>query len=136
MNRVVADSNVYVSAIVFGGKPMLLLEMAEEGELELFISEPILSETFRILRDKFRRTADQIEADRSHLSTITRSVTPTETLNVVPLDPDDDRILECAVAAGATTIVTGDKHLLGLGSFRGIRIERPAEFLSERQDRT
>jgi putative PIN family toxin of toxin-antitoxin system len=136
VNRVVADSNVYVSAIVFGGKPMLLLEMAEEGELELFISEPILSETFRILRDKFRRTADQIEADRSHLSTITRSVTPTETLNVVPLDPDDDRILECAVAAGATTIVTGDKHLLGLGSFRGIRIERPAEFLSERQDRT
>ena len=56
MNRVVADSNVQISDIVFGGKPLLLLEMAEEGELELFISEPILSETFRILRDKFQRT--------------------------------------------------------------------------------
>ncbi len=134
MNRVVADSNVYVSAIVFGGKPMLLLEMAEEGELELFISEPILSETFRILRDKFQRTTEQLEADRVHLATITRSVTPNETLNVVLLDPDDDRILECAVAAGATTIVTGDGHLLGLGSFRGIKIQRPAEFLGERQD--
>ena len=134
MNRVVADSNVYVSAIVFGGKPMLLLEMAEEGELELFISEPILSETFRILRNKFQRTTEQLEADRVHLATITRSVTPTETLNVVSLDPDDDRILECAVAAGATTIVTGDRHLLGLGSFRGIKIQRPAEFLGERQD--
>jgi putative PIN family toxin of toxin-antitoxin system len=135
VNRVVADSNIYVSAIVFGGKPMMLLEMAEEGEVELFVSEPILSETFRILRDKFQRTTEQLEADRVHLATITRSVTPTDTLNVVSLDPDDDRILECAVAAGATAIVTGDKHLLGLGSFRGIRIQRPAEFLSEGRDR-
>lgn len=114
---------------------MLLLEMAEEGEFELFVSEPILTETFRILRDKFQRTTEQLEADRVHLATITRSVTPTETLNVVPLDPDDDRILECAVTAGATTIVTGDRHLLGLGSFRSITIQRPAEFLGERHDR-
>ncbi len=135
MNRVVADSNVYISAIVFGGKPMMLLEMAEEGEVDLFVSEPILREAFRILRDKFQRTTEQLEADRVHLATITRSVSPTETLNVVSLDPDDDRILECAVAAGATTIVTGDKHLLGLGSFRGIKIQRPAEFLSEGRDR-
>lgn len=135
MKRVVADSNVYVSAIVFGGKPMMLLDLAEEGEIELFVSDPILSETFRVLRDKFQRTTEQLEVDRVHVATITRSVTPTETLNVVSLDPDDDRILECAVAAGATTIVTGDKHLLGLGSFRGIRIQTPAEFLGEGRDR-
>ncbi len=135
MNRIVADSNIYVSAIVFGGKPMMLLEMAEEGEIELFVSDHILSETFRILRDKFQRTTEQLEVDRVHLAKITRSVAPTETINVVPLDPDDDRILECAVAAAATTIVTGDRHLLGLGSFRGIRIQRPAEFLSEGRDR-
>jgi putative PIN family toxin of toxin-antitoxin system len=135
VKRVVADSNVYVSAIVFGGKPMMLLDLAEEGEIELFVSDPILSETFRVLRDKFQRTTEQLEVDRVHVATITRSVTPTETLNVVSLDPDDDRILECAVAAGATTIVTGDKHLLGLGSFRGIRIQTPAEFLGEGRDR-
>ena len=135
MNRVVVDSNVYVSAIVFGGKPMMLLDMAEEGEIELFTSEQILRETFRVLRDKFHRTADQLETDRLHIATIAKSATPTETLNVVSLDPDDDRVLECAVAAGATNIVTGDKHLLGLGSFRGIRIQRPAEFLRDVQDR-
>jgi putative PIN family toxin of toxin-antitoxin system len=135
VKRVVADSNVYVSAIVFGGKPMTLLDLADEGDIELFVSDPILSETVRILRDKFQRTTEQLEADRMHLATITRSVTPTETLIVVSLDPDDDRILECAVAVGATTIVTGDKHLLGLGSFRGIRIQTPAEFLGEGRDR-
>lgn len=110
MNRVVADSNVYVSAIVFGGKPMTLLEMAEDGEIELFVSEAILSETFRILRDKFQRTTEQLEGDRVHLATITRSVNPTETINAVSRDADDDRVLECAVGAGATTIVTGDKR--------------------------
>ncbi len=135
MNRVVADSNVYVSAIVFGGKPMMLLDLAEEGEIELFTSEQILSETFRILRDKFHHTSDQLEAARLHVATIAKSVTPTEILKVVTLDPDDDRVLECAVAAGATNIVTGDKHLLGLSSFRGIRIQRPAEFLRDLQHR-
>jgi uncharacterized protein len=135
VKRVVADSNVYVSAIVFGGKPMMLLDLAEEGEIELFVSGPILSETFRVLSEKFQRTTEEVEADRVHLATITTSVAPTETINVVSLDPDDDRILECAVAAGATTIVTGDKHLLGLGSFRGIRIQTPAEFLGEGRDR-
>ena len=135
MNRVVADRNVYGSAIVFGGKTMMVLDVAEEGEVELFTSEPILRETFRILRYKFHRTADQLEADRLHVATIARSVTPTETLKVVSLDPDDDRVLECAVAAGATNIVTGDKHLLALGIFRGIRIQRPAEFLRDLQHR-
>ena len=80
MNRVVADSNVYVSAIVFGGKPMMILDLAEDGEIELFTSEQILSETFRILRDKFHRTSDQLEAARLHVATIAKSVTPTEIL--------------------------------------------------------
>jgi predicted nucleic acid-binding protein len=56
-------------------------------------------------------------------------VTPGEFLDAVPADPTDNRILECAVAAGSEVIVSGDKHLLGLGNFRGIEIVSVGEFL-------
>jgi uncharacterized protein len=56
--KVVADTNVYVSAIIFGGKPQVILELAQEGQIELFISDDILSETARILREKFNRSAN------------------------------------------------------------------------------
>lgn len=49
---------------------------------------------------------------------------------MIEADPTDDRILECAVAAAADVLVSGDTHLLSLGSFRGILIQRVAEFLS------
>ena len=58
-------------------------------------------------------------------------VAPAETIQAIEIDPTDDRILECAVAAGAEVIVSGDAHLLTLGIFRGIRIQRVAEFLRD-----
>jgi predicted nucleic acid-binding protein len=60
-------------------------------------------------------------------------VTPFETADVVKDDdPDDNKIIECALAAGADAIVTGDKHLLRLGQYGGIRIVRVREFLKRR----
>jgi predicted nucleic acid-binding protein len=67
----------------------------------------------------------------SHLRAITRVVQPTEHLEAVPDDADDNKIIECAVAAGSEVVVTGDEHLLRLGSLRGIKIRRPAEFLAQ-----
>jgi len=64
-----------------------------------------------------------------------KHVTPVERLRVVTSDADDDKILECAVAAGSEIVVTGDAHLLSLGDFSGIRIQRVAEFLAEFQAR-
>jgi predicted nucleic acid-binding protein len=64
-------------------------------------------------------------------------VSPAEIIEAVPADPDDNRVLECAVAAGSEVIVTGDKHLLALGSFRGIDIVMVSDFLKRvsRRDR-
>ena len=56
-------------------------------------------------------------------------VIPTENLRIVANDPDDDRILECALAANANVIVSGDQHLLKLGRFRTISITTPRQFL-------
>ena len=130
MKRVVADTNVLVSAIQFGGKPKQLLDLAVDGHIDLAISEAILEEALRVLRDKFHRTAEELRESDKQLRVGGRIVTPTESINVIDADPSDDRILECGVGADAEVIVSGDKHLLALGSFRGIPIQRVGEFLA------
>jgi predicted nucleic acid-binding protein len=69
------------------------------------------------------------EGRREHHG-IREDVTPTEAIDTVPTDPDDNRVLECAVSAGSQTIVTGDDDLLRLVAFRGIEIVRIADFLT------
>lgn len=130
MKRVVADTNVLVSAVQFGGKPKQFLDLAIDGQVELATSEAVIAETIRVLREKFDRTADWLAETDRQLRVIARVVEPTETINVIDADPSDDRILECAVAAEAEVIVSGDTHLLSLGTFRGIPTQRVAEFLS------
>jgi putative PIN family toxin of toxin-antitoxin system len=134
VKRVVADTNVLVSALEFGGKPKQLLDLATDGQVDLAISEAIIAETLRVLRDKFHRTPEWLLESERQVRVIARLVEPTESLRVIEADPTDDRILECAVAAGAEVIVSGDTHLLSLGSFRAISIQRVGEFLSGPQD--
>jgi putative PIN family toxin of toxin-antitoxin system len=134
VKRVVADTNVLVSAIQFGGKPKQLLDLAVDGHVDLAISEAILEETLRVLRDKFHRTPEELKETDKQLRVVGRIVAPTESINAVDADPSDDRILECAVAAKAEVVVSGDKHLLTLGSFRGMPIQRVGEFLAAFQE--
>jgi len=130
VNRVTLDSNVYLSGFVFGGKPKRVLEMAIDGEIEVAVSDPIIQEVRRHLLGKFGwsepRAAEAIES----ITEFAKHVTPTETIDTVPTDPDDNRVLECAVSAGSQTIVTGDDDLLRLVAFRGIEIVRVADFLT------
>ena len=67
-----------------------------------------------------------LQQDEASIAAVTRRVTPIEKLDVVAGDPADNRVLECAVAAGSETVVTGDADLLRLGTFRGIKILKPA----------
>lgn len=135
MRRVTADSNIYISALNFGGKPQQVLELARTGDIELTISNAIIAETSRILRQKFHWESEDINDLMERLLRFCKYVHPDHTLNVVPTDPDDNRVLECAVTAGSDTVVTGDKDLLVLGSFKGITIQTPADFLAELQSR-
>ena len=89
MDRVTADSNVLVSALRYGGKPLILLNLAQDGQIELALSDDILAETLRVLaRPKFGWTAEQVEEARTFLRAITKHVTPTETLDVVKVGRD------------------------------------------------
>lgn len=135
MNRVTFDSNIFISAFLRGGKPLELLEMARAGLIELAVSEDILNETGRVLGTKFKVPPEDVQAFREEILAFAELETPGERLDAVPADPTDSRIVECAVVAGSETIVTGDRHLLELGSFRGIKIQRPSDFLAEFQVR-
>jgi putative PIN family toxin of toxin-antitoxin system len=129
VKRVVADTNILVSALQFGGKPKQLLDLAIDGQVDLAVSEAIISETLRVLEDKFNRTSEWLSETDRQLRVIARVVAATESISAIEEDPTDDRILECAVAAKAEVIVSGDTHLLGLKSFRGIAVQRVADFL-------
>lgn len=134
--RVTLDTNIYVSALHFGGKPMQLLQMGLEGELDIAISQPILEETLRVLREKFGWSAADLRDAEAAISAATYRVAPTETLDVVLADATDNRIVECAVASSSETIVSGDRHLLALGQFRGISVLRVGDVLLSRSGRT
>ena len=132
MRRVTLDTNVYISALKFGGEPQRILNMAGVGEIEIAISEPIIAETLRVLREKFDWPADKLERIDTSLRKLCDVVTPVIKLDVVPNDPDDNIIVECAIASESEAIVTGDKrHLLRLESYRGIKIISLRNFLQQ-----
>jgi uncharacterized protein len=126
---VAADTNIYISALIFAGLPRQFLLAAEDARIHLFISESIRQELVPILQAKFSWSNDQVNETLLQLESCTELVHPTETLDVIKEDPDDDRVLECAVAAGARFIVSGDNDLLRLGRFRNIRIVKVADFM-------
>ncbi len=129
MVGVTADTNIYVSAFEFAGLPYQLLQAAEDGRIRLSISEPIRQELSRVLQAKFGWSANEVDETMLQLAGCTELVRPTETIDVIPNDPDDNRVLECAVTAGSQFIVTGDSDLLQLGQYSGIQIVRVADFI-------
>ena len=125
-----ADSNVYVSALQFGGTPRQLLIAARARTFKLCISEPLINEIQGVLRNKFFWSEDMLEEGFTGLRGFIHFVSPSRRLSVIAEDPDDDRVLECAVASDSQFIISGDKHLLRLSQYEGIRIIKVAEFLT------
>ena len=127
--RIVVDTNVIVSALVFGGLPRRIFELVEGGYCELFYAAEIQEETRRVLRDKFGWDEDRLDRYLRTLWSLGKRVVLRHRVNAVREDPDDNRILECALAADADVIVSGDRHLLKLGAHEGITILTPRDFL-------
>ncbi len=125
-----ADTNIYVSALNFGGVPLEFLNAARIAGFRLAISEALLAEIRNVLQKKFSWSEQAVNDAIAELLDFSQLVQPTEALEVVDADPDDNRVLECAIASNSQFIVSGDKHLLTLGECRGIRILKVAEFLS------
>lgn len=128
--KVVIDTNVLISSIVFGGNPRKIMEAILRGEPKLFFSEYILDELKGVLqRPKFGFPAEVIQTILSELNAIGHVVTPLAHIHEIQEDVDDNRILECAIEASANYIISGDTHLLKLKKYRNIRVVSPAEYL-------
>lgn len=127
--KVVIDTSVYISAIIFGGRPEQVLSLIKDKKVSGFTSPKILLELSRKLNIKFGWNEEKIKLVIKNLTRYIQMVNPNVKLKVVKQDPKDNKILECAVAGDANYIVTGDKHLLKLRQFEGIKIVTPADFL-------
>jgi putative PIN family toxin of toxin-antitoxin system len=114
MSRVVLDTNVYISALLFGGLPGDVLDLAFLKSFALIVSPAMLDEREEKLREKFGVSGEDAKLVRRRLENVAEVVEPREVLSVISDDPDDDRVLECAVEGGADVIVSGDRHLLKL----------------------
>jgi putative PIN family toxin of toxin-antitoxin system len=129
--RVVADTNVYVSAIVFGGTCETILALARAGVIELFVSPAIRQELRSVLTRTFRWPVPRVREALAEVDALASVVRPSARFSGVLPHDQDHRILECAIAVHADFLVTGDKkHLQPLKTFRGIRIVSPRAFLN------
>ncbi len=128
--RIVCDTNVLVSAILYGGRPREVLETLITGRAQGFISPALEKELRGVLsRPKFGLTPGQTDLVGRTLRDLVVLVHPRHEVLVIKDDPDDNAVLACAVEAAADCIVTGDEHLLALKHYQGIDIQSPAAFL-------
>jgi putative PIN family toxin of toxin-antitoxin system len=125
---VVVDSGIWISALEFGGTPATALERLFLID-DLAICSDIEDEVLRVLHDKFGRDRKLIQQRLGPLLSQAVRVKVTGEIAGVCRDPNDDCILECAVKAGAQLIIAGDKDLLALRSYLGIRIVTAREYL-------
>lgn len=127
---IVADTNILISALGWNGPERRLYKKCLEGEIELYLSKALVKELIRVLGyPKFRLSQEVKDVFLTDLLTIARLIDPPTTINLIDQDPSDNRVLECAVAANVVAIITGDKHLLALEDYGGIKILRATEFL-------
>lgn len=133
--RVVLDTNVIVFGLNFPGNERLLLDLALRGRFEWYPSPLILDEVAGVLARKFRWADDDVQQALRRLRQSATVIHPPRVTEVIEGGHADNRILECAVAAAADYLVTGDRrHLLPIGEHRGVRILRPARFISSLSD--
>lgn len=121
------DTNVFVSALQFGGIPGRLLDLNTDERFVLCISPAIIAELKRVLSERFAWTESDIETNLTPILLRAYLVTPIIAVTASS-DPDDNRILECGRESKSNVIVTGDDHLLRLHTFEGISIITPREF--------
>lgn len=134
--RVVADTNIIVSGLLWQGNPRRVLEAAHAGTISLFTSVILLTELEDVLgREKFVSRLAPVGVTPRDLvlgyAALASVIEPASIEPVILADPDDDAVLACAIAAQAAIIVSGDSHLLDLKQHQEVRILTATELIAE-----
>ena len=127
-DRLVFDTNVLISALLWRGAPYRAVLLAKAGVVQSVYCGSMLAELTEKLRDEFEFDENHIEAVVYQIRQYATRVEIPGMLRVVQ-DPDDDKFIECAVVAGARWIVSGDRHLLDIGEYQDIRILKAQDFM-------
>lgn len=128
--RIVLDTNVFVSAVFFGGVPGRILRAWRDGRLQLVLSAAILDEYQRVghaLSTKYAGV--DLEPILALLTVEAQIIEAAALPTQISADPDDDKFLACASAAAVTVIVSGDKGLLDQDGWNRVRVLRPRQFV-------
>jgi putative PIN family toxin of toxin-antitoxin system len=129
--RAVLDTNVLISGVISTGITHDVLVSGFRGEFDIVVSIATLTEfreTLLKYPEKFQMDETDVQQEVETVRYFAEFVEPEEDISAVEADPDDDKFLEAAVAGNVDYIVSGDRHLLDLGSFRGIEIIDPRTF--------
>lgn len=129
--RAVLDTNVLISGVIATGVPHEVLLRGLDWEYRIVVSAATLAEfreTLLKYPERFGLDEDEVQQEVETVGYFAEFVDPDEDITAVEDDPDDDKFLEAAVAGDVDYVVSGDKHLLDLGSFRGIDIVDPRTF--------
>ena len=130
--RVILDTNVFISGVFFGGLPARILGAWRDDRIQPVLSAEILEEYQRvgqILGGQYPGV--DLEPFLTLLAVHAEIVEAPALPQPVSADPDDDKFLACAVAAGVAVIVSGDKDLVDQSGWRGVRVLRPRQFVDE-----
>jgi putative PIN family toxin of toxin-antitoxin system len=128
--RVVVDTNVLISGLLFGGKPAEILDLALDQAFVLLTSPAMEMELIRVLTRKFEVSSAGVTGIIALIRSTSESI-QTESMLTLCRDESDNRVLECALDGGANYIVTGDLDLLSMPPFQHSIILRPDEFLTQ-----
>jgi uncharacterized protein len=129
--KVVFDSNILIAALLFpGGRAEAAVANIFAGVDDLVISRPIIQEVLSVLASKFTRDKEELSRVAVVLGEMGQIVEPSRRLSVLRDEPDN-RILECAVEGNAEAIVTGDKAMLAIGEYEGIRMVALVDYLKK-----
>jgi hypothetical protein len=128
--RVVLDTNILISALLFGGIPDRIIELIRAKRIDCYLSPFILHEFENILRNKFEFSSIAAQEASCNIESLSRIIRPLKKITIITRKDSDNRILECALAAKAHVLITGNmKDIRSLVSFHKIKILTPREFI-------
>jgi len=128
--KIILDTNIIISGIGFGGKPRKILHLVLDDKIKAVTSPILLAELEDVIVKKFQKLITQLDPINKRIRERFIIVKPRKSLHAVR-DDDDNRVLEAAIEGKCSYIVTGDRDLLDLKTFRKIKIVAPDTFLSE-----
>jgi len=133
--KIVLDTNVFISGVFFSGPPYQILKAWCEGRISLLISDEIFEEyqsVGELLSNNFPKV--DLGPFLELLAITTELVVPKRLQKPVCEDPDDDKFFACALAGKSKIIISGDKHLLKVSEYKGIKVLRPRKFVDDYLD--